>query len=76
MATTKTTTKDKFGLRKGTNTQKAATMFARGSTMANVKAKVGSNQYNVLKWLERQGHKITKDAETGIITVVPKPEAA
>ena len=76
MASKKTPTKDPFGLRKGTNTHKAATMFAKGATMADVKTKTGSNQYNVVKWLEKQGHKVTRDKETGVITVVPKREAA
>ena len=70
----KNPTKDTFGLRKGTNTQKAAALFAKGATMAEVKAKTGSNQYNVLKWLERQGHKVTR--KDGFITVTPKPEPA
>ena len=72
--TKKTATKDDFGLRKGTNTAKAATMFRKGATMVDVKAKTGSNQYNVLKWLEKQGHKITR--KDGFITVTPKAEAA
>ena len=76
MAKQKTTpTKDPFGLRKGTNTHKAASLFAKGSTMADVRKATGSNQYNVLVWLERQGHKITRDKETSVITVIPKPEA-
>ena len=70
--TTKTATKDDFGLRKGSNTAKAATMFRKGATMADVKTKTGSNQYNVLKWLEKQGHQITKDKKSGLITVIPK----
>ena len=41
MASKKTPTKDPFGLRKGTNTHKAATMFAKGATMADVKTKTG-----------------------------------
>lgn len=76
MAKQKPTTRDKFGLRKGTNTAKAATMFRKGATMAEVKTKTGSNQYNVLAWLKKQGHEIIKDKETGMITVVPKPESA
>ena len=70
----KNATKDSFGLRKGSNTAKAATMFRKGATMAEVKTKTGSNQYNVLKWLEKQGHKITR--KDGFITVTPKAEAA
>ena len=80
-AKTKPTTKpeakkDEFGLRKTTNTSTAASMFKKGCTMQDVKKKTGSNQYNVLKFLERQGHKVSKDKETGVITVTPKPEAA
>ena len=72
MASKKPTTRDSFGLTKGSNTQKAATMFRKGATMADVKAKTGSNQYNVLAWLKKQGHEIIKDKETGMITVIPK----
>ena len=74
MAKQKPATRDKFGLKKGSNTQKAATMFRKGATMADVKTKTGSNQYNVLKWLEKQGHKITR--KYGYITVTPKAETA
>ena len=74
MAKQKPATRDSFGLTKGSNTQKAASMFTKGSTMADVKAKTGSNQYNCLKWLEKQGHKITR--KDGFITVTPKAEAA
>jgi len=51
-------------------------MFFKGSTMADVKKATGSNHYNILVWLEMQGHKVTRDKETGVITVVPKAEAA
>jgi len=72
MASKKTTTKDKFGLRTGTNTHKAAALFAKGATMADVKKATGGNQYNILHWLKRQGHKITR--KDGFITVTPKAE--
>ena len=72
--TKKTATKDDFGLRKGSNTAKAATMFRKGATMKEVKTKTGANQYNVLVWLEKQGHKVTR--KDGYITVTPKAEAA
>ena len=49
-------------------------MFRKGATMAEVKTKTGSNQYNVLKWLERQGHTIKR--KDGFITVTPTAEPA
>ena len=70
MAKQKTTTKNDFGLRTGTSTHKAAALFAKGSTMADVKKATGGNQYNVLQWLEKQGHKVTR--KDGFITVTPK----
>ena len=44
--------KDEFGLRTSTKTSTAARMFKKGTTMAKVKKKTGSNQYNVLNNLE------------------------
>ena len=38
--------------------------------MGAVKKATGSNQYNILNWLEAQGHKVTR--KDGFITVVPK----
>ena len=63
--------RDQFGLQAGTNTAKAAALFAKGSTMKRVKTATGSPQYNVLTWLEKQGHKVER--KDGIITVTPKP---
>lgn len=63
--------RDQFGLTVGTNTAKAASLFAKGSTMKRVKTATGSNQYNVLTWLEKQGHKVER--KDGMITVTPKP---
>lgn len=68
--------KDEFGLRTDTKTHTAARMFKRGATMSDVKKKTGSAHYNVLKWLERRGHQVTKDKDTGIITVIPKPKSS
>ncbi len=62
--------KDAFGLRPGTKTATAASMFRKGASMADVKKRTGSNQYNILKFLENQGHKVTR--KDGVITVTPK----
>lgn len=62
--------RDEFGLRPNTNTATAAAMFKKGCTMKQVTEKTGSPQYNVLKWLEAQGHKVQK--KDGFITVTPK----
>lgn len=53
-------TLDVFGLRKGSGKSKAAALYARkeGATLAEVKAKTGGVQYNVLKQLADEGHKL------------------
>lgn len=58
-------TVDEFGLRKGSIKSKAAAMYAsaKGATLAEVKAKLGSVQYNVLKQLEERGYKLTAEEE-------------
>jgi hypothetical protein len=38
----------------------AAAMFERGATMKEVKDTVGDTMYNLLRRLEKQGHRITK----------------
>ncbi len=62
--------RDKFGLKVGSKVGKAAAMFENGSTMADVRSETGGNQYNVLKWLERQGHAVRR--KDGVYTVTPK----
>lgn len=59
-------TVDEFGLRKGSTKSKAAAMYAnsKGATLAEVKAKLGSVQYNVLKQLRDKGFKIKEVEET------------
>ncbi len=61
---------DKFGLRTGSAVSKAAAMFERGGTMADVKKATGSNQYNILQKLKTVGHKVNR--KDGLITVAPK----
>lgn len=58
-------TVDEFGLRKGSIKSKAAAMYAsaKGATLAEVKAKLGSIQYNVLKQLRDKGFKVTETEE-------------
>lgn len=56
---------DQFGYRKGSIRSKAATIYAgkKGATLAEVKEKVGSVQYNLLKEVEKRGHKVRKADE-------------
>ena len=70
--TTKTTGRDSFGLQAGSKRSKAAAIMSKGATMADVKKRVGQTHYNLLKWLERQGHKVTR--KDGFITVTPKAQ--
>ena len=63
---------DRFSLRVDSKRSKAAEMFARdgGCAMKQVTETVGGPQYNLLRFLERQGHKVVR--KDGIITVIPK----
>jgi hypothetical protein len=56
---------DEFGYRKGSVRSKAAHIYAgrKGATLTEVKDKVGSLQYNLLKEVERRGHKVRKVPE-------------
>ena len=64
--------RDRFSLRVDSKRSKAAEMFARdgGCAMKQVTESVGGPQYNLLRFLERQGHKVVR--KDGIITVIPK----
>ena len=55
--------KNAFGRRVGTKADAATQLFARpeGATMAEVRKVTGQNQYNLLKRLKKEGHKIDKD---------------
>ena len=59
---------DDFGFRKGTIRSKAAAMYGstKGATLAEVKNKLGSVQYNMLISLEQNGYKITRKEIDGI----------
>ncbi len=53
-------TTDEFGFRIGSNRAKAAAMFKRGASQAEIEAATGYTQYNTLKAAERRGHKVSK----------------
>ena len=53
--------RDKYGLRLGTKRATAAAMFERGCTMADVRKATGHNQYNLLKKLAGEGHRVVRD---------------
>lgn len=58
---------DDFGYRKGSLKSQAAAMYAskKGATMAEVYAKLESNQLNLLTDLEGKGHKVKRVKEDG-----------
>ncbi len=58
---------DDFGFRKGTVRSKAAAMYARpnGATLSEVKAKLGTVQYNALTEVKNRGFKVTTKEEAG-----------
>lgn len=51
---------DEYGFRKESIKSQAAALYKKGATLADVKAAVGSIQFNVLNELEEAGHKIKK----------------
>ncbi len=53
--------RDKYGLRVGTKRAMAATMFETGCTMADVRKATGHTQYNLLKKLAGEGHRVVRD---------------
>lgn len=58
---------DDFGFRKGSIRSKAAALFSRpqGATLNEIKAKLGSVQYNTLAELKNKGFKVTSKEEDG-----------
>ncbi len=58
---------DAWGIRAGTARSGAAALYARpeGASLAEVKAVVGSVQYNVLTDLKAKGYKVTTTGERG-----------
>ena len=53
--------RDKYGLRLGTKRAQAAAMFETGCTMADVRKATGHTQYNLLKKLAADGHRVVRD---------------
>ena len=53
---------DQFGFRKDSIKSRAAALYAskKGASLAEVKAEVGSVQFNILSQLEGEGYEITK----------------
>ncbi len=53
--------RDKYGLRLGSKRATAAAMFETGCTMADVRKATGHTQYNLLKKLAGEGHRVVRD---------------
>ncbi len=53
--------RDKYGLRLGTKRAQAAAKFEKGCTMADVRKATGHTQYNLLKKLAGDGHRVVRD---------------
>ncbi len=53
--------RDKYGLRLGTKRATAAAMFETACTMADVRKATGHTQYNLLKKLAGEGHRVVRD---------------
>lgn len=51
---------DKFGIAVGTKAHTTAMLLEKGCTMADIKRETGEVRYNLLKRLERDGHKVSK----------------
>ena len=58
---------DQYGFRKGSIKSEAAVMYSskKGATLAEVKERVGSVQFNLLKEVEELGFKIKREQEDG-----------
>ncbi len=53
--------RDKYGLRLGSKRATAAAMFGTGCTMADVRKATGHTQYNLLKNLAGERHRVVRD---------------
>ncbi len=53
--------RDKYGLRLGTKRAMAAAMLETGCTMADARKATGHTQYNLLKKLAGEGHRVVRD---------------
>lgn len=52
--------KDRYGITLGTKTADAVALYEKGATAKDIQDKVGGKHYNVLKRLEKEGHKVEK----------------
>ena len=55
--------KDRFGFRLGTQRARAAQLYERGATQAEIKAAIGYSMYNVLKAAARRGHRVVREGD-------------
>lgn len=63
---------DKWGIHIESNSSQVAAIFEQGSTMAFVRGQYGQNFYNLLKRLEKEGHKIERSQDQIKLIYVPK----
>jgi len=55
--------KDKFGFRLGTKRARAAHLYERGATQAEITAAIGYPMYNVLREAVRRGHRVVREGD-------------
>lgn len=52
--------KNRYGITKGTMSDKAIAMYEKGATSKQIKDELGGRHYNILKRLQDEGHKVEK----------------
>lgn len=67
-------TLDRFGCVNGTKTAKVVEMFETGTTMNEVEKAIGGRHYNILKTLEKRGHRVSR-GPGGSIKLTHKDDA-
>jgi hypothetical protein len=65
--------KDRYGITLGTKTAEALKMFEKGCTMRDVVIDQGDTYYNVLRRLEKRGHRIEK-LENKVLRLIHKDD--
>lgn len=70
-----TGTKDRYGVTEGTKASLALKMFEKGCTMRDVVIEHGDTQYNILRKLAKEGHKVEK-LENGVLRLTHKDDVA
>jgi hypothetical protein len=64
--------RDAYGLRLDTKQHRAAMLYERGRTPEQVRLMTNDSYTKLIKELEKQGHTVLRNKNTGIVKLIPK----